>query len=80
MTGTIRYASLNAHIGVEQSRRDDLEALGFVLIYLSKGSLPWQGLGKESICGLARATAKKKAETSIDELCTDLPGNALNNN
>lgn len=73
LTGTARYCSVNTHLGVEQSRRDDLEAIGFLLIYFAKGSLPWQGL---KVADQAQKTARigeKKIATTLEYLCKDLP-------
>ena len=45
-TGTLKFASVNTHFGVEQSRRDDLEGLAYTLAYLAKGNLPWSGMSR----------------------------------
>lgn len=73
LTGTARYASLSTHLGVEQARRDDLECLGFVLIYFMLGTLPWQGLRAKTKQEKYDNIRDKKKETSIEELCQGLP-------
>ena len=73
LTGTARYASINALKGCEQSRRDDLEAIGYVLIYFLKGCLPWQGLKVNRKEDRYRKIYEKKKDTSAEELCNDLP-------
>ena len=73
LTGTPRYASISNHLGIEQSRRDDLEAVGYVLVYFAKGRLPWQGLKAKSAHKKYKFILDKKQEISIAQLCHGCP-------
>ena len=72
LTGTARYVSINTHLGVEQSRRDDLESIAYVLIYFLKGNLPWKGIkgGGDKYTKIM----EKKLQIPSEVLCKGLPG------
>lgn len=73
LTGTARYVSINVHDGIEASRRDDMESIGYMLIYLTKGSLPWQGLHLDSSEAKFTVIGEKKKSMPLEVLCNGLP-------
>jgi serine/threonine protein kinase len=73
LVGTARYVSVNTHNGIEQSRRDDLESLGYVFIYFLKGELPWQGLKADNKRDKYAKIAKSKRKISLETLCDGCP-------
>jgi len=71
--GTCRYASISFHNGEEQYRRDDLESLGYVLVYFLRGSLPWQGLKASRGESRTKLVKEMKIKMLAGELCEGLP-------
>lgn len=73
LTGTVRYASIHTHLGEEQSRRDDLESLGYVMVYLVKRHLPWMGSGGKDKNEMHRRIMECKVRTTVEALTEGLP-------
>lgn len=69
-SGTVRYASVNAHLGRWPSRRDDLESLGYMLLYLYCGHLPWQGYSGED---KNMQVCETKGRLTVDTMCRGAP-------
>ena len=73
LIGTARYCGRNAHRGFEQGRRDDIESIGYVLMYFLLGQLPWQGLKVKKNEDQFEKIAQKKYTTSFEELTAGQP-------
>ncbi|EAR82969.2 casein kinase (macronuclear) [Tetrahymena thermophila SB210] len=73
LVGTTRYTSVQSHLGMEQSRRDDLESLGYTLIFFLKGTLPWMNLKSRNKSEHQKLISQVKMKTPLLELCKDLP-------
>lgn len=67
--GTARYASIAAHTNQEQSRKDDLESILYILVYMYKGKLPWQGIKHKDKKERYRLIGEKKQQVTPEELC-----------
>lgn len=73
LTGTARYASVNTHIGIEQSRRDDIEGIGYVLMYFLKSKLPWMGIQAKTKDEKYEKIKDKKISVTVEQLCKGHP-------
>jgi hypothetical protein len=74
LIGTARYSSITTHMGLEQSRRDDLESICYVMLYFLRGSLPWQGLPALKKEEKYRKIMDSKIHNTPEYLCKSLPG------
>jgi serine/threonine protein kinase len=77
LIGTARYASINAFLGIELSRRDDLESLAYTLIYLAHGSLPWMYIPAKSKLEKHQKILKMKQNFSPKDLINEIPSKKI---
>lgn len=82
LKGTVRYSSINTHLGIDQSRRDDLQSLGYILLYMLLGKLPWQNLMKnrskaEAYHHIMVLKMSTPAETLVEKLPEPMRSNML---
>lgn len=70
---TRAYYNFNYFSYTEQSRRDDLESIGYILVYFLKGALPWQGLKAATKKQKYEKIMEKKVSTTLEQLCKNLP-------
>ncbi|KAK7195389.1 casein kinase 1 isoform 2 [Novymonas esmeraldas] len=73
LTGTARYVSINTHKGIQQSRRDDLESISYLLAYFMRGNLPWQGLKTPKKDTRFERIRDVKVATTPADLCAGYP-------
>jgi casein kinase 1 len=71
--GTAKFASIAAHENCEQSRKDDLEGIAYILIYLYKGKLPWQGIKTKDKKKRYKLIYDEKMKHTPEELCKGMP-------
>ena len=69
MIGTARYASINSMQGCEQSRKDDLEAIGYVLLYFLDGKLPWMNIAVQNQEDKYKKVLERKQNLSVSSIC-----------
>jgi serine/threonine protein kinase len=77
LMGTARYASINVHNGITPTRRDDIESIGYVLLYLLIGYLPWQSIKADTREKRYKLIGKVKKETDLWNISKDIPGELI---
>ncbi|WPH03592.1 Hypothetical protein R9X50_00647400 [Acrodontium crateriforme] len=78
LMGTARFASTRGHFGQEQSAWDDLESLGYMMIYFLAGRLPWQGIDADDVNEHDRLVFLRKQSMTPAKMCSGFPKDVRN--